>query len=61
MKTKKTNIINSRIASKKIALTAATLIAAFVFSMTFNGGVSSAVALEQIHTSREASASVDRL
>ena len=35
--------------------------AAFVFSMTFNGGVSSAAALDQIHASREASASVDQL
>jgi hypothetical protein len=29
--------------------------------MTFNGGVSSAAALDQIHASREASASVDQL
>ena len=61
MKTKKTNIINSRIVSKKIALTAAIFIGTFVFSMTFNRGVSSALALDQIHASRKASTSVDRL
>ena len=42
----KANIVNSRILSKKIVLTAATFIATFVFSMTFNGGVSSAFAFE---------------
>ncbi len=57
----KANIVNSRIVSKKIVLTAATFIATFVFSMTFNGGVSSAFALTQIHASHEASASVDQL
>jgi hypothetical protein len=61
MKTKKTNIIYSKIASKKIALLAAAAITAFVISMTFNGGVSSASAADQIHASREASTSVDRL
>ena len=62
-RTKKTNIMNSKITSKKIALYGATtIIAGFVLSMTFfNGEISSAAALDQIHASREASASVDRL
>src|SRR5919197_345127 len=50
-----------KIASKKIILPAATFIAAFVVSLTVNGGVSIAAALDQIHASREASASVDQL
>jgi hypothetical protein len=61
MKTKKKNIIYSKIATKEIALPAAAAITAFVLSMTFNGGVSSASAADQIHASREASASVDQL
>ena len=50
-----------KIASKKIILPAATFIAAFVVSLTVNGGVSIAAALDQIHASREASASFDRI
>jgi hypothetical protein len=55
-----TRTTNSKITSKKVALPAVTVIAAFIISMTVNG-VSAAAASEQIHASRQVSASVDRL
>ena len=61
MKTKRTNTINSKNASRKVALSAATIITVFVVSLTVNGGASIAAAFDQIHASREASGSVDRL
>ena len=56
---KRTNSKNN--ASKKVALSVVIIIAAFVVSTMLNGGASTAAALDQIHASREASASVDRL
>jgi ribosome-associated toxin RatA of RatAB toxin-antitoxin module len=55
-----TKTTNSKIASKKVLLLAVTIIAAFIVSLTVDG-VSAAAALDQIHASREAYVSVDRL
>ena len=55
--TKKTN---SKVASKKMLLFEVMIGAALIVSITING-VPSAAALDQIHSSREVSASVDRL
>ena len=55
-----TKTTNSQVASKKILLPAVIIGVAMIVSITING-VPTAAALDQIHSSREVSASVDRL
>ena len=55
-----TKTTNSQVVSKKMLLLAVVIGMALIVSITING-VPSAAALDQIHSSREVSASVDRL
>jgi hypothetical protein len=55
-----TKTTNSQVASKKMLLPAVIIAVAMIVSITING-VPTAAALDQIHSSREVSASVDRL
>ena len=55
-----TKTTNSQVASKKTLLPAVIIGVAMIVSITING-VPTAAALDQIHSSREVSASVDRL
>ncbi|MGB6674846.1 MAG: hypothetical protein WBE34_20655 [Candidatus Nitrosopolaris sp.] len=55
-----TKTTNSQVASKKMLLPAVIIGVAMIVSITING-VPTAAALEQIHSSREVSSSVDRL
>jgi hypothetical protein len=55
-----TKTTNSQVASKKMLLLAVIIGVALIVSITIDG-IPTAAALEQIHSSREVSASVDRL
>ncbi|PWU80558.1 MAG: hypothetical protein DLM72_11640 [Candidatus Nitrosopolaris wilkensis] len=55
-----TKITNSQVASKKMLLPAIIIGVAMIVSITINGAPTAA-ALEQIHSSRDVSASIDRL